>query len=87
MEAGATVTIATLLSSIGEVFTTAIGWAAVLRNSACRSWRWSVQASAERLTVSRWGAILPRTSPFSILKIKIQEVQIWMIMNFLLLRT
>ena len=27
MEAGATVTIATLLSSIGEVFTTAIGWA------------------------------------------------------------
>ena len=66
MEGAATVTIATLLSSIGEVFTSAIGWdsAAVLRNSACRSWRRSVQAAAERLTVSRWGAILPRTSPF-----------------------
>ena len=77
MEGAATVTIATLLSSIGEVFTSAIGWAvsparvlepadsaAVLRNSACRSWRRSVQAAAERLTVSRWGAVLPRTSPF-----------------------
>ena len=74
MEGAATVTIATLLSSIGEVYR--LGWygrfyhrqhadsAAVLRNSACRSWRRSVQAAAERLTVSRWGAILPRTSPF-----------------------
>ena len=76
MEGAATVTIATLLSSIGEVFTSAIGWAGtvgstivstpilLLFNSACRSWRRSVQAAAERLTVSRWGAILPRTSPF-----------------------
>lgn len=65
MEGAATVTIATLLSSIGEVFTSAIGWAGTVGStivntrfcccsaqSACRSWRWSVQASAERLTVS-----------------------------------
>lgn len=78
MEGAATVTIATLLSSIGDVIFLGyrLGWygrfyhrqhadsAAVLRNSACRSWRRSVQAAAERLTVSRWGAILPRTSPF-----------------------